>query len=130
MLDRETEAPAGSAAAEHADIDARAGDAVLESHRCSTRVAAESSTSAAAEHADIDARADDALLETDRSSSQVAAESSTAEHACAEFSFEVAMAETLHRINSIIADIGILVKIVDHACYSEQCVSYSLTEMC
>ena len=84
----------------------------------------------ATEHAELELGADDTLAETQRSSIQVATDSPATEHASAEFCFEVAMAETLHRIKSICGGIGILAKIVDNACYSEQCVSHRVAEMC
>ena len=75
-----------------------------------------------AEHTEVDARADDALAETLK-------ESIAAEHASAEFCIETAMDETLHRIMAIHSDSEILVRIVDHACFSEQCVSFRIAAM-
>ena len=75
-----------------------------------------------AEHTEVDARADDALAETLK-------ESIATEHASAEFCIETAMDETLHRIMAIHSDSEILVRIVDHACFSEQCVSFRIAAM-
>ena len=85
---------------------------------------------AATEHAETEIRADDALAETPRSSSQAAAERTATEHASAEFCLEAAVAETLHRIKAIHGDSEILVRVVDHACHSEQCVSHRVVAMC
>jgi len=71
--------------------------------------------------------------ETDAPTSSSATEraaSVATEHAKVEFSIEDAIAETLHRIKSIDADIEILVRIVDHACHSQQCVSHRVATMC
>ena len=89
-----------------------------------------SAGAAATEHAETEVRADDALAETPRSSIQVAAESTATEHASAEFCLEDAMAETLHRIKAICGDIEIFVRVIDHACHSEQCVSHRVVAMC
>ena len=75
-----------------------------------------------AEHTEVDARAADALAETPK-------ESIATEHASAEFCIETAMDETLHRIMAIHSDSEILVRIVDHACFSEQCVSFRIAAM-
>ena len=40
------------------------------------------------------------------------------------------MAEALHRIKSVDGHIEILARIVDHACHSQQCVSYRVATMC
>ena len=85
---------------------------------------------AATEHTEVDARADDALAETPRSSTQVAKESTATEHASAEFCIETAMDETLRRIKALHGDSEILVRVVDHACSSEQCVSHRIAAMC
>ena len=79
---------------------------------------------AAAEHAEATIRADDALAET------LAARSTASEHASAEFCVESAMAEAVLRITGICGDSEILVRIVDHACHSEQCVSHRVVAMC
>ena len=84
---------------------------------------------AATEHTEVDARADDALAETPRSSTQVTKESTATEHASAEFCIEAAMDETLRRIKTIHGDSEILVRVVDHACSSEQCVSHRIAAM-
>jgi len=84
----------------------------------------------ATEHAETEVRADDALAETHRSSIQVVVESPATEHASAEFCLDSAMAETLHRIKALHGDIEILVRVVDHACHSEQCVSHRVVAMC
>ena len=71
--------------------------------------------------------------ETDAPTSSSATEraaSVATEHAKVEFSIEDAIAETLHRIKSIDAHIEILVRIVDHACHSQQCVSHRVATMC
>ena len=71
--------------------------------------------------------------ETDAPTSSSATEragSGATEHAKVEFSIEDAIAETLHRIKSIDAHIEILVRIVDHACHSQQCVSHRVATMC
>ena len=85
---------------------------------------------AATEHTEVDARADDALAETPQSSTQVAKESTATEHASAEFCIETAMDETLRRIKALHGDSEILVRVVDHACSSEQCVSHRIAAMC
>ena len=64
------------------------------------------------------------------SSATERAASVATEHAKVEFSIEDAIAETLHRIKSIDAHIEILVRIVDHACHSQQCVSHRVATMC
>ena len=84
----------------------------------------------ATEHTEVDARADDALAETPWSSTQVAKESTATEHASAEFCIETAMDETLRRIKALHGDSEILVRVVDHACSSEQCVSHRIAAMC
>ena len=85
---------------------------------------------AATEHAETEVRADDALAETPRRSIHFAAESTATEHASAEFCLEDAMTETLHRIKAICVDIEILVRVIDHACHSEQCASHRVVAMC
>ena len=75
-----------------------------------------------AEHTEVDARADDALAETLK-------ESIAAEHASAEFCIETAMDETLCRIKAIHSDFEFLVRVVDHACFSNQCVSFRIANM-
>ena len=75
---------------------------------------------AATEHAETTVRADAALTDTLRSGIQHAAGSTASEHASAEFCLEGALAETQHRITGICGDSEILVRIVDHACNSEQ----------
>ena len=82
------------------------------------------------EHDEAEVRTDDALAETPRSSTQVATECTTTEHATAEFCLEAAMAETLHPIKAISGDIEILMRVVYHACHSEQCVSHRVVKMC
>ena len=85
---------------------------------------------AATEHTEDDARADNALAETPRSSTKVAKESTATEHASAEFCIETAMDEALRRIKALHGDSEILVRVVDHACSSEQCVSHRIAAMC
>ena len=75
-----------------------------------------------AEHTEVDARADDALAETLK-------ESIATEHASAEFCIETAMDETLCRIKAIHSDFEFLVRVVDHACFSNQCVSFRIANM-
>ena len=73
------------------------------------------------------------FVETDAPTSSSATEraaSVATGHAKVEFSIEDAIAETLHRIKSIDAHIEILVRIVDHACHSQQCVSHRVATMC
>jgi len=86
--------------------------------------------SAATEHTETEIRTDDALAETPRSSTQVAKESTATEHASAEFCSETVMDETLRRIKAIHGHSEILVRVVDHACRSEQCVSHRVVAMC
>ena len=57
-------------------------------------------------------------------------ESTATEHASAEFCIEDAMAETLRRIKAIPGESEILVRVIDHACSSEQCVSHRVVAMC
>ena len=90
---------------------------------------ATSARSAATEHTAVDARADDALAEPLRSPTQVAKESTATEHASAEFCIEAAMDETLRRIKTIHGNSEILVRVVDHACSSDQCVSHRIAAM-
>ena len=71
-----------------------------------------------------------AATETPRSSAQAAKESTAEEHATAEFCIETALDETLRRIKAIHGDSEILVRVVDHACSSEQCVSHRVVAMC
>jgi len=85
---------------------------------------------AATEHTEVDARDDDALAEMPRSATQVAKESTATEHASTEFCMETAMDETLRSIKAIHGDSEILVRVVDHACHSEQCVSHRVVDMC
>ena len=75
-----------------------------------------------AEHTEADARADVALAETLK-------ESIATEHASAEFCIETALDETLHRIKAIHSDSEILVRVVDHACFSDRCVSFRIAAM-
>ena len=84
---------------------------------------------AVTEHTEVDACADDALAETPRSTTQVIKDSTATEHASAEFFIEAAMDETLRRIKTIHGDSEILVRVVDHACSSEQCVSHRIAAM-
>jgi len=85
---------------------------------------------ASTEHAESEVGADDACAAALRSSFQVAAGSMATEHARAEFCLEGAMAETLQCIKAISGDTAILVRVVDHACHSEQCVSHRVVAMC
>ena len=85
---------------------------------------------AVAEHAETTLRADDAPAETLRSGIQLTAGSTASEHASAEFCLESAMAEAVLRSTGICGDAEILVRIVDHACHSEQCVSHRVVAMC
>ena len=66
-----------------------------------------------AEHTEVDGRADDALEETLKES----------------FCIETAMDETLCRIKAIHSDFEFLVRVVDHACFSNQCVSFRIANM-
>ncbi len=85
---------------------------------------------ATTKHTETEVRADDALAETPRSSIQGAAESTATDHASAEFCSETVMDETLRRIKAIHGQSEILVRVVDHACRSEQCVSHRVVAMC
>ena len=85
---------------------------------------------AATERAEIQVRAGDALAEAPRSPIQVAAESTATEHAGAEFCLEAAIVGTLRSLSAIHGDSEILVRVVDHACHSEQCISHRVAAMC
>ena len=50
--------------------------------------------------------------------------------ATAEFSLKGAMAEALQHIKAIRGNATILVRIVDHACHSQECVSHHVAAMC
>ena len=60
----------------------------------------------------------------------MASRDTATEHASAEFCIEAAMDETLRRIKTIHGNSEILVRVVDHACSSEQCVSHRIAAMC
>ena len=81
------------------------------------------------EHSEREVRADDALSHAFRSSSPLAADSTATEQASAESCLETALVETVHRIKANHGDSEILVRVVDRACHSEECVSRRLMSM-
>mgnify|MGYP000255573124 CR=1 FL=1 len=70
------------------------------------------------------------LLTATRSKTKLSKTSTATEHASAEFCSESVMDETLRRIKAIHGHSEILVRVVDHACRSEQCVSHRVAAMC
>ena len=56
--------------------------------------------------------------------------SAATEHGRANFSFEDAVVDALRRLTDASKDVDIMARIVDHACHSQNCISYRVAAMC